>query len=400
MDDSCQLFPELSLIPCLTPLPASIDISVFWVEGRGAMLPHIQAVQNAYLNTSGTRQHLGNTAEIPFLEGQIVSKSLYQMDDIDKQLWQQGSNMTLWVVNALCSLAINVTLPRNFLYNPAQQVNLAPYLGSTPDTVFVGVQFSLEDDRQMTKTYSGTMPAGLFLTLKILFTMANTPVSNRNIWGSIEDYADITIARHLCQESKHIASSIKTFERVKGAIDMVSLESMVHLSSHAARFIELLASKVQTPEPIPPNTRLAENCPSCRNRIFTATPRNKLQPSDEEYEPGNDEVIGDMRLIKVPVRIGLLSTFRYIYVCPHCNDREHSKTKTLRFTHISINPRKRKRESETPTTENKKRKGASRIQDNIKRKLEKIDLIASFFLKKDERNQLRLKTQSIRQHLK
>ncbi|MBB18789.1 MAG: hypothetical protein CMP20_04895 [Rickettsiales bacterium] len=403
MDEDYELFPELSSIPFLIPIPVNVDVKVFWVEGQGAMLPHIQAIQKAYINTSGTREHLGNTSQIPFFEGRIVNKPLYEVENINKPLWQQGSNMTLWIVNALCSLAVNVTLPLNFLYNPAQHLNLAPYLGSTPETVFVGVEFSLNDDKEKTHRYSGTIPAGLFLALKIMFTMANTPVTTRNIWGSIDDYADSRIAAYLCKESKQIASGIKSFKRVKEAIDMINLETLVHLSNYAARFIELLAKVIQTPEPIPPNAQLAENCPSCRKRVSTATPRNKLQTTDEEYEPGNDEVIGDMRLVKISVGIGSMRTFRYIYICPHCNERACADINPLRFTRISTKPRRNKRKAEPQAASlqgaSKKRKGAKRIQNNIERKLDKIDLIASFFLTQDYQAELRNKTQTIRGQL-
>jgi hypothetical protein len=400
MDD---LFPEFGDFPSLMPIPVNIDVKVFLLEDQKAMLPHIQAVQRAYINTTGTREHLGNTSQIPHFDGRIANKPLYQVENIDKTLWQQGSNMTLWIVNALCSLVVNVTLPINFLYNPAQHLNLAPYLGSTPETVFVGVEFSLEDDRQKSHRYSGTIPAGLFLTLKIMFTMANTPVTTRSIWGSTDDYTDSRIASYLCKESKQIASGIRTFKRVKEAIDMIHLETLVHLSNYAARFIELLAKVVNSPDPIPPNAQLAENCPSCHKRISTATPRNKLQPTDEEYEPGNDEVIGDMRLVKISVGIGSMRTFRYIYICPHCNERACADINSLRFTRISTNPRKSKRKAEPQAASlqgvPKKRKGAKRIQDNIERKLDKIELIASFFLTQQDQSSLRNKTESIRGQL-
>ena len=384
-------FPGPHLIP-LKPIDVYID--VFAVDGEGFLLPHIREIQQVYLNTSKTRAHLANPETTEFLDGEIISKPIHTLSTINYDLWRKGSNMTLAVFNALSSLVTHVTRPFNFLFDPARRLNKIPYLGTTPEKIMCNARVTIQDETGENNVYTGSMPAGMFVVLMTINIMATTPVSTTNIWGSTTEFAQNRIVRHVAKSAKDIFSGISFEPSPAVTSPMLPIETMVLLSQRVARMVQVLAELVQTPEPIPPHAQVAQKCPVCSAHVSTATPRSKLMPSDEEFEQDSDEMIGAMRLLKIPIKFNTLETSRHIYICPRCND----DTRPLRFVHLSKNPVKRKREKE-PDKRPTKRRGAKRLQTAIERKLSVIDFVSSCFLPDEKQEAVRLEAETLRQAL-
>lgn len=367
---------DFPFLPPLVPVDEYVEL---FKTSKGFVLPHIETMQQIYYGTSGTRAHLGNPEAIKRLTGRIESTNAYDVD-MNMELWQRCSNLTLWVMNGLVSLATLVTKPANFLYDPARNLKRVAYLGTSPEKCMTGAKITITHDDGTTSENFGTIPCGLFLALMCMYTMASTPCSSTTIWGRTEPQ----IKTKLQQYAINNCINIEVSASLEPCIGMLSMTKLVLLSKRVRNFALAISEMVHSPEALTETTKVASKCPSCSRKVSTATPRHMLSPAHEEYDPEDTDLIGDQKLLRVKIATGDFEVYRHIYVCSACNDED----RPLRFNHLSISPSK----------SSKKRKPTSvvHINTDTAKVLDMVDFLAENYLHDSKRRKLLKRSKKIR----
>ena len=370
-------FPLLPLpfdTPMLIPYETVQDFQELYVVPlKGVVLPHYQAMLDILYGTSCTRAHMANVEHVKRMAGRIESVDIYSQK-IDMELWRRCSNLTLWVMNALFSLTTLVSRSTTFLYNPARNLKRVAFLGARPEKCMTSAQVTITHDDGTTTQYQGTMPCGLFVALMGMYTIATTAQNQTSIWGRTET----RIVEKLQTSARNNCINVRIEHALDHIDDMIPLATLVLLSKRVRSFAVDMSRMVGSPEPLTDTSTVATNCPSCSRKVSTATPRHKLEPTHEEYdpEPNDNELIGEPRLLRVPITDGdRFLVYRHIYVCKDCNDDE----RPLRFNHLSTAPAK---------TRKRKAGHVPRINVETMQTLDTVDYLARTFLPPGKRQKL------------
>ena len=381
--DGFDFFPDFDLVPSLIPIePTPNYQEVCIVQDKGYVLPHYQAIRDIFYRTSGTRAHLANMEHVQRMTTVQGSVDICAMR-IDMELWRRCSNMTLWVMNALFSLTTLVTKPSNFLYDPARNLKRVACLGTRPEKCMTSAHVTVVHDDDTVSNYEGTMPCGLFLAAMGMYTMATTTLDKTNIWGRTER----PIASKLHAHASNACVNITVSQPLEPSDMMLPVEIMVLLSKRVRTFALNMAAMVRSPEALADTSSVTSNCPACRRKVSTATPRHKLSPTHEEYDPNEGDLIGEQRLLRVKITDGdSFQVYRHIYICKDCND----DTRPLRFNHLSIAPtRSRKRKVTT----------GPRINVDTIKTLETVDYLANTFLPPSKRQKFLTLSSQLREKI-